>query len=158
MTKHRPPISIDAALARIAGQLPGSWAQMAELTGYVERTVRRWGDVEAASDEVAARDIPMRAAVKLDVAYQVAGGIGKPIYEAYGDLVGAADIEAFGCKQDLLRETLVFTKENHDAETALFEATMPDAGALELEKARGEVLEVRQWADRLLAKLGFKPP
>ncbi|NWK96537.1 hypothetical protein DM806_12875 [Sphingobium lactosutens] len=153
MTKLRPPISIDAALARIAGQLPGSWAEMASVTGYADRTVRRWGDFDAAVDDIEARDIPMRAACKLDIAYQAAGGIGAPILEAYADLVKVAASEAFACKQQLLVATMDFMTENHEAEQALLEATRPDAGPAEIANAKKQLLDVREDVDQLIAGL-----
>lgn len=152
-TKPRPPISIDAALARIAGELPGSWDQMAQETGYIARTVRRWGDFDAAPDDVEARDIPMRAAVKLDIAYQAAGGIGAPILEAYADLVKVAAAEAFACKQQLLAATMDFMAENNEAELALLEATKPGSGPAEIANAKKQLLDAREDIDEILAGL-----
>lgn len=153
-TKPRPPISIDAALARIAGQLTGSWAEMAEVTGYQERTVRRWGDFDAQPDEAEARDIPMRTAVKLDIAYQAAGGTGAPILEAYADLVKVAAAEAFACKQQLFAATMGFMAENNEAELALLEATKPEAGPAEIANAKRQLLDAREDIDEILAGLG----
>ncbi|MAM72584.1 MAG: hypothetical protein CMO29_02075 [Tistrella sp.] len=158
MTLRRAPLSIDAALARIAGQLPGDWARMAELTNYQERTVRKWGAFEAASDEGEARDIPMRAAIALDIEYRRLGGTGAPIFEAYGLLVEAADADAFACQQELHRETIAFMRENSEAETALLELTQPGAGPLEEAKAQAEVLHVVQKGQEILTRLGRKPP
>jgi hypothetical protein len=152
MTKLRAPLSIDTALARIAGQLPDGWVQMAILTGYAQRTVRAWGDDDREEQ------IQLRTAIQLDIAFQEHGGVGSPLYEAHGDLVRAAHAERFGDKLELQRETIEFMRENSEAETALLEAAMPDAGAVEEAKAQREVLQVRAWADRILLRLGRKPP
>ncbi|EPR09893.1 hypothetical protein M527_07150 [Sphingobium indicum IP26] len=152
MTKRRAPLSIDAALARIAGQLEGGWQEMATVTGYGERTVRGWGDVDREEQ------INMPSAIRLDVAYQAAGGIGAPIFEAYGDMVRAAQAEAFGDRQELHLEAIRLIKENGEAETAVLEAALPGAGPAEEAKAQKELLEVRSFVDRLLLRLGRKPP
>jgi len=152
MTKRRAPLSIDGALARIAGQLDRGWSSMAVITGYDERTVRGWGD----------NDRPERinfdSAVLLDIAFQEAGGIGAPIFEAYGDLVRAAQAERFGDRQELQRCTMEFMRENNDAELALLEASQPDAGSFEEQLAIKELIDVRNKADELLLRMGRKPP
>lgn len=145
MTKRRAPLSIDTALARVAGLLPGGWSEMAQLTGYAERTVRAWGDVDR-EEQV---NLPM--AIKLDIAFQAAGGIGAPLYEAYGDMVRVAAAEAFGDKQQLLRAAMDFMQENGEAELALLEATRPDAGPAELAAAQKQLLDVREDVDQLIA-------
>ncbi|CAD7336102.1 hypothetical protein FIM10_04155 [Sphingomonadales bacterium 56] len=152
MTKRRAPLSIDTALARIAGQLAGGWAEMAEVAGYAERTVRAWGDVDREEQ------INLPSAIKLDVAFQAAGGIGAPIYEAYGDMVEEAHAKAFGDRQELQRATIEFMRENNEAELALLEASQPDAGPIEEAKAQKELLDVRTKADELLLRMGRKPP
>ena len=152
MTKLRSALSIDTALARIAGQLPGGWAEMAGLTGYAERTVRAWGDVDR--DE----NINLPAAVALDIAFQAAGGTGAPIFEAYSDLVRAAQAERFGCKHELHRAAIVLMKENGDAEQALLEAALPGAGPAEVAKAQRELLQARNIGDSVLVRLGRQPP
>lgn len=158
MTLARPPLSIDAALARIAGQIPGDWEAMAKLTGYKKRTVQKWGGADVASDPAEARDMPIRAAITLDIEFQRAGGIGSPIYAAYGLLVESANVDAFGSKQELQRDTITFIKESSEAEIALLEASQPGAGAAEEAIAQREVLHLVQWGQRLLVKLGRKPP
>ncbi|PZU13791.1 MAG: hypothetical protein DI606_04280 [Sphingobium sp.] len=154
MTIPRPPLSLDAAIARIMGQL-GSWAEVARVTGYAHpRQCEKWGAFDIAEPgDNDARDIPMRAAVKLDIAYQAAGGIGRPIFEAYGLLVDVAESAAFGDRQELQRDTIAFMKENSEAETALLEASMPGAGAAEEAIAQRELLQVVQWGQRILARL-----
>lgn len=147
MTKRRAPLSIDTALARIAGQLPEGWAGMAQLTGYAERTVRAWGDIDREEQ------INMPAAIALDIAFQAAGGTGAPIFEAYGDMVRVAAAEAFADKQQLLRAAMDFMAENGEAELALLEATRPDAGPAELANATKQLLDVREDVDELLAGL-----
>lgn len=158
MTRPRPALSIDAAIARVMAQL-GSWAEVARVTGYAHpRQCEKWGAFDIAEEgDIEARDIPMRAAVKLDIAFQAAGGTGAPILEAYADLVKVAASEAFGDKHELRRDSLDFMRETNEANLALLEAAEPDAGAAEKAIATKQVLDVRNWADRLLTRLAGRP-
>lgn len=135
MSKPRPPLSIDAALARIAGQVPGGWAAMAQSTGYVERTVRKWGDPD---DEA---EINLTAAIQLDILFQQSGGEGTPIYDAYGLLVGACVAERFVDGFDLLRCAIDVAKETGDAEAALMRLALPEAGPADRLIAQRELLQ-----------------
>lgn len=157
MTRPRPALSIDAAIARVMAQL-GSWAEVARVTGYAHpRQCEKWGAFDIAEEgDIEARDIPMRAAVKLDIAFQAAGGTGAPILEAYADLVKIAAAEAFGDKQRLLEATMAFMHENGEAELALIEATKPDAGEAELAHARKHLVDVREDVDEILAGISAR--
>lgn len=152
MTKLRAPISIDTALARIAGQVDGGWDAMAEHVDYQARTVRAWGDTDRNEQ------IPLPAAIALDILFQSHGGTGAPLFEAHGDMVRIAAAEAFGDKHDLRREAIDFMRETNEANLALLEAAEPDAGDAAQVIATKQVLDVRQWADKLLTRLGRKPP
>lgn len=152
MTKLRAPISIDTALARIAGQVAGGWDAMADHVGYQVRTVRAWGDADRNEQ------IPLPAAIALDILFQQHGGVGAPLYEAHGDMVRIAAGEAFGDKQELRRQTIDFMRETNEANLALLEAAEPDASDAEQVIATKQLLDVRQWADKLLTRLGRKPP
>jgi hypothetical protein len=121
MTKERRPLSVDSALARIAGQVPGSWAQMARTVGYAERTVRKWGD-EDADERV---NIP--AAIALDILFQQHGGSGQPIYEAYGYLIKASVAASFADQFEILRRAVVVATETAQAQSALMRVALPDA-------------------------------
>lgn len=147
MTKERAPISLDAALARIAGQLPGSWADMARLTGYAERTVRAWGDEDR--DE----QINLPAAIALDIAFQAAGGAGLPCYEAYGYRVGAAQRTSFVNAFDILQLASVVVRETGQAEAALIDAALPDATAGDRREAQRELIEAIESMKRALIVL-----
>lgn len=152
MTKLRPPISIDTALARIAGQVDGGWDAMAVHVGYQARTVRAWGDIDRPEQ------ISLPVAITLDILFQQHGGVGAPLFEAHGDMVRIAAGDAFGDKQELRRETIDFMRETNEANLALLEAAEADAGDAEQVIATKQVLDVRQWADKLLTRLGRKPP
>jgi hypothetical protein len=114
-------MSIDAALARIAGHLPGAWCEMAAVAGRTEHTVRAWGDPAKADA------IPLPCGVALDVAYRKAGGVGAPIRDAYETLLDAAMAEEFGDQIELAYATANAIKEVGQAEHALILASLPGA-------------------------------
>ena len=110
MTKLRAPLTIDAALARIAGQIPGGWNAMAKALSDRKSAslVRAWGDPDRREK------IPLADALELDLAYRDAGGDGAPLYETYGYLLDAAGTFRFASEIALGR---------------LAEEDLPDASA-----------------------------
>lgn len=135
MTKPRAPLSIDAALARIAGQVPDSWAGMARAVGLQERTVRKWGDEDAEGE------INVKAMIALDKLFQQHGGTGFPLYDAYGRILGASLQASFSDKFELLRRLVAVAKETGDAEAALIRYALPDSSETERSSALREVVE-----------------
>lgn len=135
MTKQRPPLSIDAALARIAGQVPGSWDAMAEEVGLTARAVRNWGDPDTREQ------IRMDAAIKLDLLHMRSGGEGAPIFEVYALLVETAQVERFSSQAELARRLKDALKEGAEAHVALVDATLPGADAQDRNRAAREVEE-----------------
>lgn len=119
MTKPRLPVTFDNALTAIAAQI--GWPAMAGTVGQAERTVRDWGDPDTG------RDVPIRSAVALDIAFQKAGGVGAPMLDTYTLLVERAREEAFFCQIELHRRTIEVIREGSEAEVALLMATLPDA-------------------------------
>jgi hypothetical protein len=119
MTKHRAPLTIDAALARIAGQLPAGWPDMAAFLGRKQSLVRAWGDPERREK------IPMADAVQLDVAYRAAGGDGAPLYETYGWQLEEAGMFRFADEIALGRLTATAIREGGEAHAALVLASQP---------------------------------
>lgn len=135
MTKQRAPLSIDAALARIAGHMPGSWGDMAKAADRSEHTIRAWGD-PSKSDA-----IPLPCAIALDVAFRKAGGVGAPIRDAYDALLDVAMADAFGDEIELARATAHAIKETGDAHHALIIAALPGATDEDLATAERESQE-----------------
>ncbi|HZV09083.1 MAG TPA: hypothetical protein VFF94_04975, partial [Novosphingobium sp.] len=122
MTKHRPPLTIDAALARIAGQLPGGWPEMAALLGRRESIVRAWGDPDRREL------IPLGCAIQLDLAHQAAGGKGAPLHEVYTLQLQLEHVTRFADGQALTHVLSSVIKEAAEAESAIALSTLPDAG------------------------------
>ena len=151
MTKLRAPISIDTALARIAGQVDGGWDAMAVHVGYQPRTVRAWGDPDRSEQP------PLTACVALGILYRQQGGLGDPLLQAHADMVGAADAIAFADSHELRRETIGFLRESNEASIALFEAAEPDADEADRAVALREVMELRDDAERIALRLGGRP-
>lgn len=135
MTKRRVPLSLDAALARIAGQLPGGWVEMATHAQRQERTVRNWGDPDTAES------IPMSCAIALDVAFQGSGGEGAPIFECYALQLELACINRFADAHALGRHTAAVIRECGEAGAALVAASQPDATDADRRAAAREIEE-----------------
>lgn len=165
LQKPRPPLSIDAALARIAGQLPGGWAELGELVQRAESTVRAWGDHDKPEQ------VPLPCAPVLDAAYRRAGGAGWPLLDAHIHLSGSGHyglIDPVEIKPLFIR----LVREGGDAEVALAELLSPDADDEDLKLAYREVgdqvvttrevfatLEALMLSRGLLAApRSFKPP
>jgi hypothetical protein len=121
MTKHRPPLTFDAALARVVGQLPGDYAEAARICGRAESTVRNWSNPDRSED------VPIRCAVILDIAFQASGGIGAPFYEAFTHQLGLAATDTFSLPAQLLHLAPDVIRENSEVEIALVNAARPDA-------------------------------
>jgi len=121
MTKLRPPLSVNAALDRIAGQVEGGWAAMGESIGKKERTVRNYGDPDT-PEEISARD-----AITLDILYQQHGGEGAPIFQTYALQLELDRVEAFATQAEIARRAMAAIKENSEAARAAIACTLPGA-------------------------------
>lgn len=152
MTKPRPPLSIDAALARIAGQLPGEWAEMGLIVDRHEGTVRRWGD----HDKPEA--IPLPCAIALDIAFQRAGGDGRPLFETYALQLAVAREQAFANEIELARQACVFIREGAQAGEAMILASLPSATAQDRTHAVRELEDVARVVTSAIALLSRPEP
>lgn len=121
MTKARAPLSFDAALARIAGQVEGAWPALAAHVGRKERTARNWGDPDANES------IPLDCAIQLDLLYQAHGGEGAPLHEAYTHQLELAQVSRFGTQIELAGVVVDSIRESGEAHAALLNATLPGA-------------------------------
>lgn len=145
MTKLKPPASIEAAIARIAGQLPGGHAEAASIVARTPSTVYAWGDTDREES------IPLNCAIALDIAFQKAGGVGSPIRDAYEVILEGARAEEFADQVELARATAELIRENGDAESALILAALPGADDAELLKAQHEAEQSLTVATRVVA-------
>lgn len=147
VTKVRPPLSIDGALGRIAGLLPGAWKEMAEVVGKSETVVRRWGDHDAPDQ------IPLPCAIALDIAYQRAGGDDRPLFETYALQVQVARESAFAAEIDLARRVCALIKEGSEAHQAMIIASLPAATAAQRQQAIKELEDVAREVTSAIASL-----
>lgn len=149
MTKFRPPLSIDAALSRIAGHLEKGFDEMARIAKREVRTVRNWGDPDTPES------IPVECAIALDLAYLAAGGTGAPIFEAYAHQLENAFAAQFADQQQLLRHAQIVAKETGEANAAIIGATQPSATE---EDRRVAQTEIAQAIDALKASIPLLSP
>lgn len=147
MTKPRPPLSIDAALARIAGQLPAGFDDMARIAGRAVRTVRNWSDPDTPEQ------IPVDCAIALDLAFIAAGGAGAPIFETYAHKLELAEAEQFADQLELLRRAQVVAKESGEATSALIGAAHPAATDADRARALAEAVEARDALSQVIPLL-----
>ncbi len=152
MTKERAPLSLDSALARIAGQLPGSWAEMAVIAGRSESTVRRWGD------EAQPEQLTMPAAIAFDIAYERAGGVGRPIFETYALQLDLSREDAFSGEIALAHQLGTVMRESGEAHQAMLLATLPSATAADRRNAIRELKEAMQEKATAITMLSPCPP
>jgi len=135
MTKHRPPLSVDAALARVAGQLENGWDEMAEVTSRKIGLIRAW------ADPARRERIPLDDAILLDLAYRRAGGLGAPHFECFGARLQAEGLEWFAEEIALARHAATLIRECSEAEAAVVIASQPGATPRERAHALREVEE-----------------
>ena len=119
MTKQRPPVSFNRALTKIAALI--GWDSAAAICNVAERTVRNWSDPDTDAE------MSLRDALRLDTAYQKAGGVGAPLLNSYMlrlDIeIGAED----RCRHQLLAATAKSAGEAGEAVSALIKASNEDA-------------------------------
>lgn len=151
MTKLRAPLTIDAALARIAGHLPGGFDEMAAITRRAVRTVRNWGDPDTAEQ------IPLDCAIALDLAFIAAGGDCAPLFETYALKLELGQVEHFACNIRLARHTAEVIREGGEAHAALVRATLPDASAADRQTALRETTEAIDILKRAIPLLTADP-
>lgn len=151
MTKIRAPLSIDSALARIAGALPEGWKDIARIANRAEATVRAWGDADRPEQ------IPLPAAIALDIAFQRAGGEGRPLFETYALQCEVAREVAFADEIELSRRACIMVRETSQAIDAMIRASQaaPEAGARV--KAIRELEDVVREASAAIAVLQQSP-
>ena len=135
MTKLRPPLSVGAALARIAGLLSGDYAEMAAILDRSPGLVRSWGDPDKRER------IPMEDAIALDLAYRAAGGHGAPLFECYGAKLDAEGVSWFADEIALARHAATLIRECGDAEAAVVLAAQPGATMRDRQHALREIEE-----------------
>ena len=145
--KPRAPLTTDQALARIAGQLPAGWVDIAEITGRSESLARAWGDPDRREQ------IPLDDAIKLDLAYQAAGGRGAPLADSYLFRLELAATVEFSERFELLTHTEGLTRETGEALAALLRACQPHAGPRERKSALKELIDVVEKSKPIIAAL-----
>jgi hypothetical protein len=131
MTKVRQPATIEDALFRVLGLV--GLEQCAALLN------REPGYLRSLSDPTTRYRVTVEDALKLDVAYEAAGGQGAPIRDTYNLLYDAARAEPFADKAALGRVAIDALKEGSEAQLALVVAAQPGATQADRDHAAREV-------------------
>lgn len=149
MTKVKAPMSIDTALARIAGQFENGYKDLARIVNRHESTVRAWGD------ELKPDMIPMPTAIALDIAYERAGGEGRPLFETYALQVKVAREMAYAGEIALAHKVCILIREGAQAHEALVLASLPSSSPRDRTHAVRELEDVIREATSAIALLGL---
>lgn len=138
MTKRRAPLSPDAALVRVAGQLDGGFDQLAGLLGRSVSLVRKWADPDAREA------IPFADAIACDLLYREQGGNGAPMFECYAHQLDEAGALRFAGQITLGRFAPDFIRETSEATAALVLAAQPGSDDRALRTASRELREAAE--------------
>ena len=156
MTKARAPLSIEAAIVRVAGAFEDGFDDLAAIVDREARTVRNWSDPDTPEE------IPVGRAIMLELAYQAKGGSGAPIFEAYALKLELAEAAKFGDRHQLLRHAQDVARETGEANAAIIGAAHPSATATDRARALTEATEARQALDQVIpllaAEANEQPP
>jgi hypothetical protein len=135
VTKARTPLSVEQALQRIAAQLSGGVEAMARIAQRQPGTIRAWMDPDRPEQ------VPLEAAIDLDLAYQAEGGRGAPLFEVYATQLELAERRRFADRHRLLDYAHGVIKEGGEAHAALIAYARPGATELDRKLAHKEVSE-----------------
>jgi len=141
-------MSIDTALARIAGQFPNGYKDLARVVDRHEATVRAWGDADKPDQQM-----PLPAAIMLDIAYMREGGQGRPLFETYALQVEVEREKAFASETALAQRACVLIREGAQANEAVVLASLPFATPRDRVTAIKELQDVIREATSAIALL-----
>lgn len=114
MTKARRPLTPYRALCRISDLL--GWDGCADVIGKSEWSVRKFSDPDTG------REISLQDAIRLDAAYQRAGGNGAPLLECYSARLELELVHGSDRQKCLLDATSRAAKEAGEAISAALDA------------------------------------
>lgn len=149
MTKERAPLTFAQAVTRVAGLL--GWEEAARVVERSERTLRLWSEPGSGASPT------IEQALKLDVAYQAAGGRGAPIFETYAARLDRETVDALADLEALAISTAATAKETGEAVSALILAARPGATRTDRVRAELEAGEAISALSTSLRQLGCKP-
>lgn len=149
MTKVRPPLTFELALAKVAGLL--GWSRVAEIAGRTERQVRNWSDPDATGA------LTLDHALALDVAFRQAGGEGAPLFQCYATRLEVETNAACADAHAQAARVATAAKEAGEAISAQILACRPGASPASRELARRETEEAIGALTNTLPDLGAGP-
>lgn len=152
MTKHRAPLTFDAALARIAGQVEGGFDTLASHCDRTARTVRNWGDPDTPEC------IPVDVALRFDLLFAEAGGEGSPFLEAFAHQREQLESATHASRIALAHRAAEVIKECGEAGSALVMAALPSASPRDRQLAHAELAQAFEVIKRTLPLLDDHSP
>ncbi len=133
MTKRRKPLTFERSLWKIAAAI--GWDEAAEIVGVADRTIRNWSDPDTTAG------ITLDAALKLDLAFRLAGGDSAPMLQCYSTRLEADMVEACADLRALNLKIAKAAREGGEAIAAAVAAALPGATDNELARAELELEE-----------------
>jgi len=154
MTKVRPPASFCDAITRIAAHIGWDGCSAALSTDarkVAERTIRNWSDPDTEPC------ISVEDALRLDLAFQAAGGTGTPLFESYALQLDRESERARLSQPCLIHTTAAAAKETGEAMHALVLAGSPHAHQRDKARAAAEIVEAIEALQKSLIALDLAP-
>lgn len=155
MTKVRPPASFHDAITRIAGLIGWDGCVEALTAGtsrkLVARTIRNWSDPDTEPC------ISIEDALRLDLAFKAAGGIGTPLFDAYALQLEREVERARQSQPCLIHIIAAAAKETGEAIHAMVLASSPHASPNDKARAGAEIVEAIEAMQKSLIALDVTP-
>lgn len=145
MTKARAPLSIEQALSRVIGQI--GYDGIKRQIDHEERVVRNMGDPDHD------RSISLDEAIRLDIAFRDAGGIGLPFLQCFEHRVHLIAPEAMPDVNAIATTAAIAVREAGDATAAILKAISPGATKVDRAIAARELREEIQAHQNTLSLL-----
>lgn len=147
MTKPRAPGTVEEALVRIAAQVPGGFETMGARVEFSAGYVRAWGDPSRVEQ------LPLTAAIELDLLFLEHGGDGTPCHEHFTRALELAHERRFGDRIELARAAVDLIAEAGEAGAFTVAATLPGATRADRQRAVKELIDLDRALKRVLPQL-----
>ncbi len=145
MTALRDPFTFADAMTRV--RLVIGWKAARSIARVSDRTARAW------SEEGSNRRPRVDVALRLDAAYQAAGGDGAPFLEAFGFQLDVTVQRQEACRAALAAELMVLLKEFGEAMSAAMLLTQPGTSPRDAHRAFAEAQQLGQLLDAVMRRL-----
>lgn len=145
MTQRRTPLTFADAMTRVAGAI--GYPEASRIVSRSDRCVRSWSEPDGAKRPT------IEQALRLDLAFRLAGGEGAPFRDAFDHQLGLAVSHATACRAELTNDIAEFAQETGEAVAASLALVDPAASPLIAHRALVEAEQARRAADALVTRV-----